>query len=58
MRPITYKGFKIQEGTDITTGNQVFKVYTKEEWAYGEGFRSYEWEACTMQEAKEFIDSY
>lgn len=58
MKVTTYKGFKIQEGTDITTGNPVFKVYTKEEWSYGEGFRSYEWEAVSMQEAEEFIDSY
>lgn len=53
----TYKGFKVKECLD-GQGNMVFKVYTKDEWGYGEGFRSCEWEACTMQEAHDFIDSY
>lgn len=54
----TYKGFKIKETVDIDTQNPLFVVYTKEEWGYGEGFRTYEWEACSMQEARDFIDSY
>ncbi|KZE65126.1 hypothetical protein AV545_04170 [Paenibacillus jamilae] len=53
-----YKGFKIHETQDITMGSPLFVVYTAEEWAYGKGIRSNEWEACSMQEAKDFIDSY
>ncbi|KJD42542.1 hypothetical protein [Paenibacillus terrae] len=54
----TYKKFKIKESIDITTGFPVFEVYTPEEWAYGAGIRSSEWDACSMKEAHEFIDSY
>jgi hypothetical protein len=54
----SYKGFKIQESTDTATGCLTFKVYTEEEWAYGNGYRYCEWEACSMQEATGFIDSY
>ncbi|URJ36630.1 hypothetical protein MF625_001049 [Paenibacillus polymyxa] len=57
-RVTTYKGFKILQRTDHTTQLPVFAVYTKDEWTYGEGFRSYEWEACSMKEAREFVDSY
>lgn len=57
-RTTTYKGFKIKEQLDITTQRPIFMVYTKEEWAYGHGFRFPEWEACSMQEARDFIDNY
>ncbi|MGV6935970.1 hypothetical protein ACWA2B_10690 [Paenibacillus sp. CMM36] len=53
-----YKGFKVHETQDIAMGSPLFVVYTPEEWAYGKGIRSYEWEASTMQEAKDFIDGY
>lgn len=46
----TYKGFKIHEVNDM------FKVYTAEEWSYGKGFRCFEWEACSMKEAQDFIN--
>lgn len=52
-RVTAYKGFKIHEESAT-----MFKVYTADEWAYGKGFRYPEWEAGTMQEAKEFIDCY
>ncbi|MGG1669964.1 MULTISPECIES: hypothetical protein [Paenibacillus] len=58
MKIITYKGFKIKERNDDSTGYPVFDVYTKEEWSYGSGLRSAEWEAGSLKEAKEFIDSY
>ncbi|MEC0136148.1 hypothetical protein P4H94_04500 [Paenibacillus macerans] len=54
----SYKGFRIKESVDFITKLPVFKVYTAEEWAYGEGFRCYEWEACSMKEAMDFVDSY
>ncbi|MGG0794796.1 hypothetical protein ABE137_12420 [Brevibacillus laterosporus] len=49
---ITYKGFKIKKVEND------FVVYTADEWIYGEGFRYPEHEAGTLQEAKDFIDSY
>ncbi|MGG3278982.1 hypothetical protein [Paenibacillus solani] len=55
---IMYKNFKIYEETDITTGDPIFAVYTKEEWGYGKGYRSSEWDATCLEEAKQFIDSY
>lgn len=57
-KPVTYKGFKILEENDQHSDGTVFNVYTKDEWSYGKGFRMVEWEAGTMQEAKDFIDSY
>ena len=54
----TYKGFKIQERSDFDTGNPIWTVYTAEEWSYSKGYRSPEWDAVTMEEAKQFIDSY
>lgn len=50
---INYKGFKIQE-----TNENMFYIFTLDEWAYGNGLRSYEWEAGTIEEAREFIDGY
>lgn len=58
MKVITYKGFKIKEGKDEITDNPIFNIYTEEEWSYGSGLRSSEWEAGSLKEAKEFIDSY
>lgn len=52
----SYKGFKIQEQEE--DNHILYVVYTKDEWAYGNGFRSSEWEACSMKEATDFIDSY
>ncbi|MCL6459216.1 MAG: hypothetical protein K6T85_14525 [Gorillibacterium sp.] len=48
-----YKGFRIQQVSDT-----VFYVFTEDEWAYGAYARSSEWEACSMKEAKDFIDIY
>ncbi|EJW14066.1 hypothetical protein M5X05_26865 [Paenibacillus alvei] len=49
---VSYKGFKIKEVGDE------FHVFTKDEWAMPAAVRVVEWEAGTMQEAKDFIDSY
>jgi hypothetical protein len=48
-----YKGFII-----LQTEVGLFEVYTKEEFAYGKGYRYPEIECCTINEAKEFIDCY
>ncbi|MER2061446.1 MAG: hypothetical protein ABS894_00795 [Aerococcus urinaeequi] len=53
-----YKGFKIQERPCPDTGAELFSVFTKEEWDYGAGYRCAEWDATTMEEAHQFIDSY
>lgn len=53
-----YKGFRIYEEKDITTGCPVYAVYTSEEWKYGKGIRSSEWDATSLEEAKKFVDSY
>lgn len=49
---VSYKSFKIKEVGDE------FHVFTKDEWAMPAALRVVEWEAGTMQEAKDFIDSY
>lgn len=51
-KPIIYKGFRIKEE------NNTYYTYTKEEWAYDEGYRSCEWEACSLKEAQEWVDCY
>lgn len=53
-KPVSYKGYKILEETD-RLGGQVFNVYTAGEWAQGKGYRQVEWEAGTLEEAKEWI---
>lgn len=52
------KGMKIQHTTCSATNEPLFKVYTKEEWSYGEGFRCCEWEATSIEEAHQFIDGF
>lgn len=49
----TYKGFVI--GLD---SNGRYQLYTKDEWSYGKGYRYAEHDTCTLDEAKQFIDSY
>lgn len=49
----SYKGFKIKQEKDGR-----FYIYTNDEWSYGKGLRYSEHDACTLEEAKEFIDSY
>lgn len=48
----TYKGFVIAQNKEFLF------IYTKDEWNYGHGCRYWEHEACSMQEAIDFIDSY
>lgn len=48
----TYKGYIIAVDVD-----GMHYVYTSEEYAYGKGFRSYEWEAVTVEECISFIDT-
>lgn len=54
MRKVkSYKGFVVamdQEG--------IFNIFAKDEWRLGDGFRYSEFEAGTMNEALDFIDSY
>ncbi|KTS84452.1 hypothetical protein NS115_03745 [Paenibacillus jamilae] len=54
----SYKGFKIKETIEDSTGDALFMIYTAEEYSYGEGLRTAEWEAGSLEEAKQFIDSY
>lgn len=49
----TYKGFVIAVSR---TGE--FYIFTKEEWDYGYGCRSEEFECGSIQESIDFIDSY
>lgn len=56
-----YKGFVIAETTVNTyhnPSNYKFQLYTKDEWSYGYGYRTPEWECDNLKEAKEFIDCY
>ncbi|WP_145142207.1 hypothetical protein [Paenibacillus sp. Y412MC10] len=55
---MTYKGFEIHEETCTTTGSPHYMIYTKEERAFGKGGRSSEWDASSLEEAKQVIDSY
>lgn len=50
-----YKGYVIAfaEGEEIK-----WRMYTKDEWDYGKGLRSFEWEADSMREIMDFIDNY
>jgi hypothetical protein len=52
-KTIRYKGFGIKE-VNATT----FNVYTKDEMEQPAAVRYIEWEAGTLQEARDFIDSY
>ncbi|MFD3261839.1 hypothetical protein ACE3MQ_24885 [Paenibacillus lentus] len=54
----TYKGFKIVEGVDYNVQLPVFTVYTAYQWKLPKPVREYEWEACSMKEATDFIDCY
>jgi hypothetical protein len=49
----TYKGF-------VITKNQSneYQVFTKEEWSYGDGYRTAEFDCCSEKECIENIDSY
>ncbi|CUH95858.1 hypothetical protein P22_1944 [Propionispora sp. 2/2-37] len=35
-----------------------YRCYAPEEWKYPPGIRLPEWDACSLQEAIDFIDSY
>jgi hypothetical protein len=51
----TYKGFVIAYDKETAS----YQVFTKDEWAYGKGYRTAEWEGCTsLAEAMQWIDSY
>ena len=32
------------------------KLYSKEEWGYGKGYRTPEWDAGTVEECKDYIE--
>lgn len=51
-----YKGMIIAEVTEA--GKPIYyKIYTADEWQFGKGYRYEEWEAGTIKEAMDFIDS-
>ena len=50
---VRYKGFVI-----VQEEEHVFQLFTKDEYAYGKGYRTVKWETATLKEAKEFIDSF
>jgi hypothetical protein len=55
MRKVkTYKGFII--ALELATSR--FQLFTKEEWAYGNGCRYPEHDTCTIEEAIEFINDW
>lgn len=49
----SYKDFVIAQDAE-----KLFHIFSADEWAYGEGCRYPEHEASSIQEAKDFIDSY
>ncbi|MCY9500048.1 hypothetical protein [Paenibacillus larvae] len=52
-RTTTYRGFKIkpvQQGEVV-----IYQVFSAEEWE--EPYRSSEWDACSLLEAKDYINS-
>jgi hypothetical protein len=49
-----YKGFVIAENKK---GDYPFLVFTKDEWSYGAGVRYPEWQADSVEEAREWIES-
>lgn len=51
-----YKGFVIASAQD-ENGNDVFVIYTADEWSQGAGNRSEEWEAGNLEEAMDWINS-
>jgi hypothetical protein len=48
-----YKGFVI-----VQTEQDMFILYTADEYSYGRGYRTAEWETSSLTEAKEFINAY
>lgn len=51
-----YKGWLIVSKWE--DGEEIFYCYTPDELEYPANLRSYEWEACGLEEAKSFIDNY
>ncbi len=49
----TYKGFVIAKVSE-----NEFHMFTLEEWSYGEGLRTPEFECCSIEECKENARSY
>jgi hypothetical protein len=52
-----HKGWLIVSKIDKETGMEFFYCYTPDELEYPAALRSYEWEACSLQEALDFINS-
>lgn len=48
-----YKGFVIALDSESR-----YQLYTKDEWSYGNGMRYAEHDACSIDEAKQWIDCY
>ena len=49
-----YKGFVCYWNKE----EERYELYSKEEWGYGKGYRTPEWDAGTVDECKEWIDGY
>ena len=49
----TYKGFVIAKAAD-----NEFHMFLADEWAYGEGLRTAEFECSSVEECKANADSY
>lgn len=63
MRKTTrkYKGWAIKQDIECSgdgVEHIIYRCYTPEELEYPASLRSSEWDACNLQEAKDFIDSY
>ena len=58
----TYKGWIIaqfQKENDLENFElNRFYIFTQDEWKHGKGLRSPEWDAGSLKEAEEFINSY
>lgn len=56
-----YKGWTICEGNERSAdgiNHTIYHCYNPEEMQYPSNIRSSEWDAGSLQEAKDFIDSY
>ncbi len=63
MRKVTrkYKGWAIKQDIERSADGLehiIYRCYTPEEWEYPSNIRLPEWDACSLQEAKDFIDTY
>ncbi|MHB9148334.1 MAG: hypothetical protein ACYC2U_08240 [Candidatus Amoebophilus sp.] len=53
-----FKKVKVYKGWVIATNGEEYHVFSVDEWGYGEGFRTAEFECGSVMECKANIDSY